>query len=446
MKAKYILFAALGFAACSSQNDGDIVFSDTEKAIIKTLVYADPADDPTNAYDQNSAAATLGQQFFWDTQFSGDILVQGSRVSSFAPATNDTSAKKINCAACHSPTYGWADNASRPNATSLGVNFTSRNSPTILNTAHNTYSLWDGAVDSLWGVARPAIEGNPHGFYRAGVAYIICNSNTAAKGNYRSQHDTIFGTAETAAICGTLTAPANGNGYGKTQYTAFNSTQQGYVDKIFTNFGKAIAAYERLIVSKNSAFDRWAAGSESAMSVSQKRGLKAFIGKGNCIRCHSGPNFSDGAFHNLGVPQVGGFSNGDDDGRFDGITTLVSGANAFINSKTVHDDSASSTDRVSALSATSSTVGQFKTPTLRSVSQTGPYFHNGTFNSLWDVVNFYNFAGNAGNFPGTKDTILTTRRMTNEEMEDIMNFLNALDGETLSTTLTTSTAPTTASW
>jgi cytochrome c peroxidase len=101
---------------------------------------------------------------------------------------------------------------------------------------------------------------------------------------------------------------------------------------------------------------------------------------------------------------------------------------------------------VSGLSRTDADIGKFKTPTLRSVNKTPPYFHNGTFNSLWDVVNFYNFAGNAGNFPGTKDPILTTRRMTNEEMEDLVNFLKALEGEPLPTSLTTNTAPTTQSW
>ena len=63
--------ALLLLSACATQDDGDVLFSDTEKAIIKTLVYSDPPDDPTNAYDQNSAAATLGQKFFWDPQFSG---------------------------------------------------------------------------------------------------------------------------------------------------------------------------------------------------------------------------------------------------------------------------------------------------------------------------------------------------------------------------------------
>lgn len=519
MKAKVFTLAALiGLVHCSYQDDGTVEFSDTERAIIKTLIYTDPADDLTSNYDLSTAAQSLGQKFFWDKQFSGEIVIQGNRTSTFAAGTG--SKQQINCVTCHNPSYGWADNSTKPNDVSLGANFTSRNSPTILNAARNPYSLWDGAADSIWAVARPAIEGNPHNFYRTGVAYVICNA-------YKTEFEAVFGTTDTSgtsSICTAMAVPSASNNYGKSNYAGttvtitnaspgvvtFNnhgfaansqivltttgslptglstgttyyvrnpatntfelsltsggasintssagsgthtavmtSAQKTQVDNIFVNFAKAIGAYERLIVSKNSAFDQFANGSDAALTVSQKRGLKIFIGKGNCIRCHSGSNFSDGNFHNLGVPQVGGYSGSNDQGRYDGITTLKSGANAFLNTATSYDDSGTVTDRVSSLAAATSDIGKFKTPTLRSVSSTGPYFHNGTFASLWDVVNFYNFAGNGGNFPGTKDTILTTRRMTNEEMEDLVNFLNALDGESLSTSLTSSPTLPAAVW
>lgn len=445
--------ALLLLSACATQDDGDVLFSDTEKAIIKTLVYSDPPDDPTNAYDQNSAAATLGQMFFWDTQFSGQILVQGNRTTSpinFSAGQE----KRIACVTCHVPSAGWADNVTKPNDVSLGANFTSRNTPTVLNTAKNTYSLWDGASDTLWGVARPPIEGAPHNFHRYGVAYAICNSNatigdnTGGEADYRGRYTAIFGAPD---CTNTGTAPSSGNSY-KATFDTMSSTQQGTINLIFANFGKAIAAYERLLVSKNSAFDQWANGNENAMTVAQKRGLKIFIGKGNCVRCHSGSNFSDGSFHNLGVPQVGGFSGSNDQGRSDGVSALFdSTKSAPFNTASVYNDDPS-VNRVSSLSVSTSAasdVGKFKTPTLRSVNKTAPYFHNGTFSNLWDVVNFYNFAGDAGNFPGTKDTILTTRHMTNEEMEDLVNFLKALEGEALSDSLTKTNLPaaqTTASW
>lgn len=441
-KGRFIALALLFvMAACQSQNDGDVLFSDTERDIIKTLVYAEPAADATNSYESNAAAAALGQKFFWDTQFSGAIVIQGNRTAAFAADTTKT--KLINCVACHDPNFGWADSNSRPNNISLGANFTERNSPTVLNSSQSTFQLWDGATDSVWAVARPAVEGNPHNFGRVGVAFIICQNST-----YKAAYEAIFGTTNTNAICGTINAtycagascvPTNGNNWSRSLYTGAVITDN-HVDTIFANFGKAIAAYEKRIVSKNSAFDRWVAGSESAMTVSQKRGLKIFVGKGNCIRCHSGPNFSDGKFHNLGVPQTDLSGTGFDEGRSTGITRVTSTAtssNGFFGTATGrYTEGAAS--RVTGLTASSADTGAFKTPTLRSVNKTPPYFHNGIMSNLWDVVNFYNFAGNAGTFPGTKDSILTTRKMTNEELEDLVNFLKALEGEALAASLTAS--------
>ena len=166
--------------------------------------------------------------------------------------------------------------------------------------------------------------------------------------------------------------------YGKPGQTCYDSAaQKAAVDVIFANYSKAIAAYERLIVSKNSAFDQWAAGNENAMTVSQKRGLKIYINKGNCVRCHSGVNFSDGKFHNLGVPQVGGFSGSSDTGRASGITKLLDTAtdNGYFNTASIYNDG--STNRVSGLAAASSDTGAFKTPTLRSINLTPPFFHMG---------------------------------------------------------------------
>lgn len=450
------LCAAMLLSACATQDDGDVLFSDTEKAIIKTLVYTDPPDDPTSNYDQNSAAATLGQKFFMDVRFSGEILIQGNRTNTYA-AGGSTSEGKIACVSCHSPNFGWADGTTRPNDVSLGTNFTDRNSPTILNSVFNTYSLWDGSADSPWSLIRAPIEGPPQNFGRLGVAKVICGNAT-----YQTEYDSVFDSSTgmgagsfTTTLCNAINtayAACSTTNYsreygkpGQTCYdTTLNATLAGSkteVDKIFANFAKAIAAYERKIVSKNSAFDQWAAGNENAMSVAQKRGLKVFINKGNCVRCHSGPNFSDGKFHNLGVPQVLLVGSTYDEGRNTGITKLLNTttSNGYFNTASVYNDG--STNRVSGLAAASSDVGAFKTPTLRSVSKTAPYFHNGSVESLWDVVNFYNFAGNGGNFPGTKDTILTTRKMTNEEMEDLVNFLRALDGEAIDSTLTANTAP-----
>lgn len=442
------LAALLLLSACATQDDGDVLFSDTERTIIKTLVYKAPAGEASNEYVNNSAAAALGRKFFWDPQFSGDIVVQGNRGASYAPQTTNGSARQISCATCHAPSFGWADNNSNPNNVSLGANLTNRNSPTVLNTSFNTYSTWTGGTDSVWAVMRPGVEGpTTQNFSRVGVAAILCTNTVYDADNAAGEYANVFGVADCTGVPAITTIAGQADNWGRDDLAGLSTAIQGRINLLFANFGKAIGAYEHQLVSKNSAFDKWAEGNENAMTVSQKRGLKIFINKGNCVRCHSGPNFSDGSFHNLGVPQVGGALGVLDDGRYTGINDLVSGSNSTFNTASTFN-AAPSVNRVSGLVRTDADTGKFKTPTLRSVNKTPPYFHNGTFNSLWDVVNFYNFAGNAGNFAGTKDTILTTRHMTNEEMEDLVNFLKALEGEALSTSLTTSPGGfgTTANW
>jgi len=75
------------------------------------------------------------------------------------------------------------------------------------------------------------------------------------------------------------------------------------INTVFANIGKAIEAYERLLISRNAPFDKYVAGDRNAIGEDAKRGLKIFIGKGVCILCHDNPNFTDNEFHNLGVPQ-----------------------------------------------------------------------------------------------------------------------------------------------
>lgn len=444
------LCAALVFIGCA-QEDKETLFSDTEIAIIKTLIYKAPDGEASNQYVNNSAAATLGQKFFWDPQFSGDIVVQGNRGASYAPQTTNGSARQISCATCHAPSFGWADNTSIPNNVSLGANFTNRNSPTVLNTSFNTYSTWTGGTDSVWAVMRPGVEGaTTQNFSRVGVAAILCANTVYDADNLAGEYANVFGLGDCTGVPGIGTIAGQSDNWGRNDFAGLAVAVQDRINLLFANFGKAIGAYEHKLVSKNSAFDQWAEGNENAMSASQKRGLKLFIGKGNCVRCHSGPNFADGSFHNLGVPQIGGPLGTLDEGRYTGVADLLSASvNGTFNTAGIYNGTPS-VNRVSGLSQNSTDIGKFKTPTLRSVNRTPPYFHNGTFNSLWDVVNFYNFAGNAGNFPGTKDPILTTRRMTNEEMEDLVNFLKALEGEALPSSLTTAPtlpgAGTTAGW
>jgi len=149
----------------------------------------------------------------------------------------------------------------------------------------------------------------------------------------------------------------------------------------------AIDAYIRRLTTPNSPFDRYVAGDIYALTDAQKRGLALFVGKAECAMCHRGPNFEDDQFHALGV-------GGDDPGRFK-VTGVEADRNAF------------------------------KTPTIRNVTLTAPYMHDGSLATLRDVVDFYN-RGGGGNQP--KSVLLRRLNLTEKEKGDLVAFLESLTG------------------
>lgn len=156
---------------------------------------------------------------------------------------------------------------------------------------------------------------------------------------------------------------------------------------------EAIASYERTVLSTNSAFDKYVLGDQKAMDEAAVRGLALFKGKARCILCHNGPNFTDNQFHNLGVPQVGPMK--EDLGRF-------------------------------AVSRAEKDRGAFKTPTLRSITETAPYMHDGAFKTLEEVVEFLDQGG--GSNPNLSP-LVKPLNLTAEEKSDLVAFLKALTGE-----------------
>ena len=148
---------------------------------------------------------------------------------------------------------------------------------------------------------------------------------------------------------------------------------------------RALASYVRSILSGNSAFDRFVSGDRSALSADEQRGLQVFRGKGNCTACHVGPAFTDERTHNTGIAWRTG---------------------------TLADEGAGN--------------GAFKTPTLREVSRTAPYMHDGSLATLEDVVDFYDRGGNPNPH---LDAEVRPGRFTPEEKRALVAFLKALNGE-----------------
>jgi cytochrome c peroxidase len=452
--AGLLALAAIGLGPGCNQ-DGPL--SDEEMAQLRGFMLPERLPtDTSNAYGDDLMTARLGKLLFFDGAFSGELgpynvwETNGSLGNAHDPG-------KVSCASCHDPLTAGVDHRSKPNATSLGVSYTERNAPTVINAAHSpVWQFWDGRADSLWSQALSPPEGPAEcGGSRLGVAQVLY-------ARYGELFRGVFGANALPDDLADLTRfPPEGkpglnpgcqpDDPGEPFFDAFDcmvkedepergGADQQLVNKIYANFGKAIAAYERRLVSRAfepSPFDAFMAGDVTAMSPAAIRGARLFIGRAGCAECHSGPMFTDYSFHNIGVPQTGQYPPPTDDGRYDGIggkENVV--ANAFNRRGDFSDDrSETNTGHLTFLApAPDSTRGQFKTPTLRNVGQTAPYMHNGVYQTLWDVVNHYNFGGSTGPYSGTKDPALAPLLLTDAELGDLVEFLRALDdGDVLDT-------------
>lgn len=258
----------------------------------------------------------------------------------------------ISCAFCHNPGTGFAD--SRQTSIGVGGGIGGRQSPTVYNTGFNHVQFWDGRARSLEEQAIGPIH-NP-------VEMAETHEHVVAKlgkiKGYQQEFRAVFGT---------------------------EVNLQGIAE--------AIAAYERTVLSTNSAFDKYVLGDAKAMDEAAVRGLDLFKGKARCILCHNGPNFTDNQFHNLGVPQVGPMK--EDLGRYN-------------------------------VSRADKDKGAFKTPTLRSITETAPYMHDGAFKTLEEVVDFLDQGG--GSNPRLSP-LMRPLGLTTEEKADLVMFLKALTGE-----------------
>jgi cytochrome c peroxidase len=180
--------------------------------------------------------------------------------------------------------------------------------------------------------------------------------------------------------------------------------------------GKALAAFERTLITRNAPFDRYMRGDQNAMSESAVRGMALFKGKARCIVCHHGPNFSDGSFHNLGVPEVPLLSH-----------PLVQASIRFDAKRMNVPDYAQVKEDLGRYLVTKEEKdkGAFKTPTLRNVAARDPYMHNGAFHSLEEIIDFYDRGG--GSVAG-KSPLVQALALTAEDKHDLLAFLQALTG------------------
>lgn len=293
---------------------------------------AEPAGLPAVEHPKDNAPSaekiSLGKQLYFDKRLSAD----------------DT----ISCASCHDPKKGWSNGEQF--ATGVGGKKGGRNAPTVINSAYYTFQFWDGRAKTLEDQALGPIA-NPIEMNMP-IDKVVEKLNGIQ--GYKDQFQKVFGT---------------------------DVTDKG--------IAQAIAAFERTVLSGDAPYDKFKAGDKAALSDAAQRGRKLFFGKANCSACHTGPNFSDNAFHNIGYDS-------EDPGR-------------------------------AAISKLKGDTGAMKTPTLRDIAKSAPYFHIGEVKTLEEVVAHYNKGGNNNAY---QDEEVFALKLSEAEMADLVTFLK--DGLTSS--------------
>jgi cytochrome c peroxidase len=391
-----------------------VTFSDSQRARIRRhSPLPAPPPDPTNRFADDPAAAHLGQYLFFDTRLSGNGALA--------------------CASCHEADLGLADGQ----AFGQGVGLTDRHVQSLFNVGHNRWYYWAGEVDSLWSQALRPIEAvNEMDGNRAAVVQLITQDE-----QLRRAYESVFGPMPDVSDVGRFPVaarpiPDDPDHPHAVAWASMEPVDQHTVDSIYANVGKAIAAYERRLTSRDAPFDTFAAGlidddpdKLTALSPSAQRGLQLFVGRANCRICHAGPNFTDGEFHNLGLPEHdGGMPR--DSGRFDGARKVQFDR---FNAKSPFSDEQKGEGamQLETLIAGPEQWGQFKTPSLRSVALTGPYMHQGQFTTLQDVVEYYSTLEQMVQMGHHQEVLLQPLNLTDQEEADLVAFLRSLTGQPL---------------
>ncbi len=370
-------------------------------------------DDGTNRFATDERAARLGQFLFFDPALSAN--------------------GKISCATCHDPALGFGDGKKIFEGLGPGE----RHTQALWNVAYNRWYFWDGRADSLWSQAIKPLE-NPieMGFSRVDLVRRI-----AADDRLRAAYVAIFGALpdvsdEQRFPRGARPLSERPSDPGHKAWSAMRDDDKRAVNGVLASAGKALAAYERKLVSHDAPFDRFVAGLAdgdaaklAALSESARRGLRLFVGKANCRACHGGPNFSDGEFHNNRIrPLEGGALR--DPGRYRGLTQLR--ADVFDAAGEFSDERhGPAAERLARLAGGPQTWGQFKTPSLRSVARTAPYMHQGQFATLADVLRFYSTLEGAAPADHHPEKLLSPLKLSAEEQGDLIAFLESLTGAPL---------------
>jgi len=399
-----IPFAGLLFVLVSSSNgfSGVHGWNPAEVRTLKSLWIGSLSpvpQDSSNAYGTDERAASLGRKFFFDKRFSGNA--------------------KISCGTCHREDYAFTDDV--PLAQGMGT--TGRRSMTLIGSAYSPWLFWDGRKDSLWSQALGPLESTvEHGISRVFVASVIFQ-------HYRDEYERIFGQMPSVEKLGRLPArPALDDPSAYKAWIKYSLEDREAVNRVYANLGKAIATYVRTILPGVSQFDEYVAAIEggrtgdmdSIFSELEAEGLRIFICKAKCTNCHLGPLFTNGEFHNLGIPisEKAPF----DSGRAEGINLVL--ADEFNCLGPYSDAKGKKCQQLWFMDTEARKyMGGMKTPTLRNVAERPPYMHAGQFSTIKEVLEFYR---------RSKNPEIGHRGLTDKDLLALEAFLGTLSGPILS--------------
>jgi cytochrome c peroxidase len=320
-----------------------------------------PAENP-----QTPEKVALGEKLFFDGRLSADGTVA--------------------CATCHDPARAFTDG--RPVSVGIHGRAGQRNAPTILNALYNKSQFWDGRAKTLedqagFPIVNPVEMGQPT--LGAAVAAV------AGIEEYRQAFQKAFGR------------PVNG-----------------------PDLVGALAAYERALPSFDSPFDHFVAGDTSAIDDAARRGWELFNTKARCNKCHAltetqrdVANFTDNDFHNIGIGII----------RHNVVALAAEARRDIASGNLDAVDRAAIQSDLSVLgrfliTRKEADTASFKTPNLRNVLVTGPYFHDGSQETLWDVIDHYNKGDGLKN--PWLDEDIQPLALTEPEIDDVAAFLASL--------------------
>src|ERR1700726_321851 len=312
------------------------------------------------------AKVALGQKLFFEPRLSGDGAVA--------------------CATCHDPDRAFTDG--RPVSVGIHGRVGQRNAPTVLNALYNKMQFWDGRVYTLEQQAALPIT-NPFEMGSASIGDAV--SRISGDKDYQTQFMQAFGR---------------------------DVNEQDMLS--------AIAEYERTLASFDSPFDHFIAGDVNAINDSAKHGWELFNDKARCHLCHALTDdqpdatlFMDNDFHNIGIGIL----------RHHVAPLAQQAERELAQGHLAGIDTAAITSEMSVLgrflvTKDQSDIASFKTPGLRNVLVTGPYFHDGSMQTLWDVMDHYNKGDGIANPWLDKD--MQPLALAEHEIDDVVAFLASL--------------------